>query len=323
MKMSSDDKKIMETAKILEINIPQEQAGMRIDKGLSEGSSLEGMDLSRSRIQRLLQDGMILVNDRPVRPSYRLQAGDVVCVQIPAIRPAAIVPEDIPLDILYEDAHLLIVNKPQGMVVHPAPGHEEHTLVNAVLFHCQGDLSGINGELRPGIVHRIDRDTSGALVVCKDDRTHQDLAAQLKEHTITRVYHAIVQGNVKVDEGRIDASIGRHPTDRKRMSIHSRSGRRAVTHYRVLERFGGYTYIQCRLETGRTHQIRVHMASIAHPLLGDSLYNRSKDNPFRLNGQALHAYVLGFKHPHSGEYLEVSAPFPGYFIELLNKLRNR
>lgn len=302
-----------------EIIVTQEQAGQRIDKCLA----LEEMGLSRSRIQSLLHEEMILVGQKPAKPSYRLQAGDTVRVQIPESRPVSIVPEDIPLDILYEDGYLLVVNKPQGMVVHPAPGHGEHTLVNAVLAHCKGDLSGINGELRPGIVHRIDRDTSGALVICKDDRTHQDLAEQLKEHTINRVYHAVVQGNIKEEKGRINAPIGRHPTDRKRMSTHSRCGRPAVTHYEVLERFGKYTYIQCRLETGRTHQIRVHMASISHPLLGDPVYNRDKKNPFHLNGQALHAHVLGFRHPHSGKYLEVSAPFPGYFIELLNKIKRQ
>ncbi len=299
-----------------EIIIRQEQDGQRIDKCLA----LEETGLSRSRIQKLLREGMILVNQGPVRPSCRLRTGDIVRVQIPESRPVSIIPEDIPLEILYEDAYLLVVNKPQGMVVHPAPGHGEHTLVNAVLAHCKGDLSGINGELRPGIVHRIDRDTSSALVICKDDHTHQDLAEQLKEHTINRVYHAVVQGDIKEDRGTIDAPIGRHPTDRKRMSTHSRCGKRAVTHYEVIKRYGKYTYIQCRLETGRTHQIRVHMASISHPLLGDPVYNRDKKDPFHLEGQALHAHILGFCHPHSGRYLEVSAPFPGYFKELLNKI---
>lgn len=299
-----------------EIVIGQEQENQRIDKGIS----LEAEGISRSRLQKLLKEEMVLVNEKPVKPSYRLQAGDTVCVQIPQSRPVSIVPEEIPLDILYEDDFLLVVNKPQGMVVHPAPGHAEHTLVNAVLAHCQGNLSGINGELRPGIVHRIDQYTSGALVICKDDRTHQDLAEQLKEHTIHRIYHAVVLGNIREETGSVNAPIGRHPTDRKRMSIHSKSGRHAVTHYRVLERFGKYTYVQCQLETGRTHQIRVHMASISHPLLGDPLYNRNDQNPFHLPGQALHACVLGFRHPHSGEYLEVSAPFPESFTKLLDTL---
>lgn len=299
-----------------EIVIGQEQENQRIDKGIS----LEAEGISRSRLQKLLKEEMVLVNEKPVKPSYRLQAGDTVCVQIPQNRPVSIVPEEIPLDILYEDDFLLVVNKPQGMVVHPAPGHAEHTLVNAVLAHCQGNLSGINGELRPGIVHRIDQYTSGALVICKDDRTHQDLAEQLKEHTIHRIYHAVVLGNIREETGSVNAPIGRHPTDRKRMSIHSKCGRHAVTHYRVLERFGKYTYVQCQLETGRTHQIRVHMASISHPLLGDRLYNRNDQNPFHLPGQALHARVLGFRHPHSGEYLEVSAPFPESFTKLLDTL---
>lgn len=298
-----------------EIIVTSLQAGQRIDKGLF----LDENQISRSRLQKLLKDGQVLVNEKPVKPSYRLQAGDAVQVHIPKSQPVSITPEDIPLDILYEDDCLLVVNKPQGMVVHPAPGHTEHTLVNAVLAHCQGNLSGINGELRPGIVHRIDRDTSGALVICKNDSAHRNLAEQLKEHTICRVYHAVVKGNIKEDEGCVDAPIGRHPTDRKRMSVHSKCGRRAVTHYQVLKRFGAYTYVQCQLETGRTHQIRVHMASISHPLAGDPVYNKD-GNPLHLPGQALHAYILGFKHPCRGKYLEVSAPFPESFINLLNKL---
>lgn len=300
-----------------EITIAPGQGNQRIDKAIF----LEKQGLSRSRLQKLLKEGLVLVNGKPIKPSYRLRDGDLVHIDIPESRPASIVPEQIPLDILYEDEFLLVVNKPQGMVVHPAPGHAEHTLVNAVLAHCQGNLSGINGELRPGIVHRIDKDTSGALVVCKDDYTHQELAKQLKEHSIHRVYDAIVQGNIKKDQGSIDAPIGRHPTDRKRMSVHSKCGRHAVTHYQVLERFPSCTYIQCRLETGRTHQIRVHMASISHPVLGDPLYNRSGSNPFHLAGQALHARMLGFTHPHTGKYLEVCAPLPEAFTRVLEKLR--
>lgn len=303
---------------IREFVITASQDNLRIDKALS----LEEEGISRSRLQKLLKEGRVLVNQKPVKPSFRLQTGDQVCVHIPESQPVSIVPEAIPLDILYEDEYLLIVNKPQGMVVHPAPGHSGHTLVNAVLAHCSGNLSGINGELRPGIVHRIDRDTSGALVVCKDDRTHQNLAEQLKEHTIHRIYHAVVHGNLKEDQGCVNAPVGRHPTDRKRMSVHSKNGRHAVTHYQVLERYNGsYTYIQCRLETGRTHQIRVHMSSIGHPLAGDPLYNKNNGNPFHLPGQALHARVLGFLHPADGRYLEVSAPFPESFLGLLEKLR--
>ena len=229
-------------------------------------------------------------------------------------------PEAIPLDILYEDDDILVVNKPKGMVVHPSPGHYTHTLVNAVLYHCKGQLSGINGVIRPGIVHRIDMDTTGSLLVCKNDRAHQILAEQLKEHSITRRYHAVVYGNFREDKGTVDKEIGRHPTDRKKMSTHSASGRRAVTHYRVLERFGNYTYIECELETGRTHQIRVHMSSIGHPLLGDNVYGPAKC-PFSLQGQTLHAKILGIHHPSTGEYMEFDAPLPDYFVRLLSTLR--
>ena len=233
-----------------------------------------------------------------------------------------ILPEDIPLDILYEDNDILILNKPKGMVVHPAPGHYSGTVVNAVMYHCQNELSGINGVLRPGIVHRIDMDTTGSLVVCKNDAAHQALALQLKEHKITRKYHAIIVGNLKTDKGTVDASIGRHPIDRKRMSVHSRNGRHAVTHYRVLERFGNYSYIECELETGRTHQIRVHMSSIGHPILGDTVYGPQKC-PFNLTGQTLHAKILGITHPSTGEYMEFDAPIPEYFLKILAQLRRR
>ena len=298
--------------------ISQDQNQMRIDKALC----LEEDGISRSRLQKLLKEGNVLVNQKPVKPSFRLQTGDTVCVYIPESQPVSMIAESIPLDILYEDEFLLIVNKPQGMVVHPAPGHTEHTLVNAVMAHCGTSLSGINGELRPGIVHRIDKDTSGALVICKDDRTHQNLAEQLKEHTIHRLYHAVVHGNIKEDQGSINAQVGRHPTDRKRMSVHSKNGRHAVTDYQVIQRYHGrFTHIQCRLETGRTHQIRVHMASIGHPLAGDPLYNKNGGNPYHLPGQALHARILGFQHPATGKYLEVSAPFPESFLGLLERLK--
>ena len=230
-------------------------------------------------------------------------------------------PENIPLDILYEDDDLLVVNKPKGMVVHPAAGHSSGTLVNAVLYHCRGNLSGINGVLRPGIVHRIDMDTTGALVICKSDFAHQSLAEQLSVHSITRKYRAIVHGNLKEDEGTVRGAIGRHPTDRKKMAINERNGKPAVTHYRALERFGNYTYIECQLETGRTHQIRVHMASIGHPLLGDAVYGPKKCPVKNLQGQTLHAMVLGFIHPRTGAYMEFEAPLPEYFSNLLLQFR--
>ena len=230
-------------------------------------------------------------------------------------------PENIPLDILYEDDDLLVVNKPKGMVVHPAAGHSSGTLVNAVLYHCRGNLSGINGVLRPGIVHRIDMDTTGALVICKSDFAHQSLAEQLSVHSITRKYRAIVHGNLKEAEGTVRGAIGRHPTDRKKMAINERNGKPAVTHYRVLERFGNYTYIECQLETGRTHQIRVHMASIGHPLLGDAVYGPKKCPVKNLQGQTLHAMVLGFIHPRTGAYMEFEAPIPEYFSNLLLQFR--
>ena len=230
-------------------------------------------------------------------------------------------PEDIPLSVLYEDEHLLVVDKPKGMVVHPSAGHYSGTLVNALLYHCRGNLSGINGVLRPGIVHRIDKDTTGALLVCKTDLAHRDLAQQLKDHSITRRYRAIVHGNLTEDEGTVEGPIGRHPTERKKMAVNQKNGKPAVTHYRVLERFGNYTYIECRLETGRTHQIRVHMSSIGHPLLGDLVYGPRKCPVSGLEGQTLHAMVLGFIHPATKEYLEFTAPLPEYFEKLLIKFR--
>ena len=261
-----------------EYELTADESGERIDKFLSRNCE----NLSRSYIQKLLKDGNIIVNK--------------LAVKIPESEPLDILPEDIPLDILYEDSDILIVNKPKGMVVHPSPGHYTHTLVNAVLYHCGGNLSGINGVIRPGIVHRIDMNTTGSLLICKNDRAHQILAEQLKEHSITRRYHAIVHGNIKEDSGTVDAPIGRHPADRKKMSTKSQHGRHAVTHYRVLERFGSYTYIECELETGRTHQIRVHMSSIGHPILGDDVYGPARC-PFKLEGQTLHAKTLGIIHP--------------------------
>lgn len=301
-----------------ELYLTAENQGERIDRFLS--TNLE--DLSRSYIQKLVKEKGILVNGNPVKANYKVNAGDEICVQIPEPEPLDILPEDIPLDILYEDDDILVVNKPKGMVVHPAPGHYSHTLVNAVLYHCGSRLSGINGVVRPGIVHRIDMDTTGSLLICKNDRAHQILADELKKHNITRRYHAVVYGNLKEDTGTVNAAIGRHPTDRKKMSTKAPNGRRAVTHYRVLERFGDYTYIECELETGRTHQIRVHMSSIGHPILGDSIYGPAKA-PFKLDGQTLHAKILGITHPSTGKYMEFDAPLPEYFMSLLDKLRNR
>lgn len=301
-----------------EIVLTAEYSGERIDRFLSR--DLE--DLSRSYIQKLLKNGDILVNGSAVKANYKVSEDDRICVRIPDPQVPDIVPEDIPLDILYEDDDILIVNKPKNMVVHPAPGHYSHTLVNAVLYHCGGRLSGINGVLRPGIVHRIDKDTTGSLLICKNDRAHQILAEALKKHDITRRYHAVVIGNIKEDSGTVNAPIGRHPTDRKKMSTKATNGRNAVTHYRVLERFGDYTYIECELETGRTHQIRVHMASVGHPILGDEIYGPSKC-PFRLEGQTLHAKILGIHHPVSGEYMEFDAPLPQYFKELLERLKRK
>ena len=288
----------------------------RLDKFLSAMLP----DQSRSYLQKIIKDGNVLVNGEPKKSSYRLEDGDEVTADLPELKSPDIEPENIPLDILYEDDSILMVNKPKGMVVHPSAGHYTGTLVNAVLWHCQGQLSGINGVSRPGIVHRIDKDTTGVLVVCKNDAAHNAVAAQLKEHSITRKYRAIVHGVIKEDEGTVDAPIGRHPTERKKMASGVKNGKRAVTHYRVLERFQGYTYVECQLETGRTHQIRVHMASIHHPLLGDTVYGPAKDT-HHLEGQTLHAMVLGLIHPVTGEYLEVEAPLPEYFENLLKKFR--
>lgn len=276
--------------------------------------------LSRSYIQKIIKDGSVTVNDSVVKSNYRVKVEDIVHFIIPPQTEPDIPPQDIPLDILYEDDDILIINKPKDMVVHPAPGHYEGTVVNAVIFHCKDSLSGINGVMRPGIVHRIDKDTTGSLIICKNDEAHNDIARQLKEHSITRKYRAIVYGRISQEEGTVNAPIGRHPTDRKKMAVNEKNGKHAVTHYKVLERFDKYTYIECQLETGRTHQIRVHMASIGHPLLGDTVYCNVKP-PYKLSGQTLHAMTIGFIHPRTHEYMEFDAPLPQYFLDLLNKLR--
>ena len=291
----------------LEFNVDASANNIRIDRYLAD----QCPEHSRSYIQKLLKEEQVLVNGHVIKANYNTQSGDYIEFHIPDPEVLDILPENIPLDILYEDDYVLVVNKPKDMVVHPSAGHTSGTLVNAVMAHCGEHLSGINGVLRPGIVHRIDKDTTGALLICKDDVVHRDLAEQLKEHSIKRRYRAVVQGNLKEDEGTVNAPVGRHPTDRKKM---------AINHYKVLERFGQATYIECRLETGRTHQIRVHMASLGHPLLGDTVYGSSK-NPYHLQGQALHAMILGFVHPITGEYLEFEAPLPEYFSKLLEKLR--
>ena len=277
-------------------------------------------EMSRSHIQKLIRDGNVTVNKEAVKANYKVSLGEIIEIDIPEPECLDIVPENIPLDILYEDEDILVVNKPKGMVVHPAPGHYSGTLVNAIMFHCKENLSGINGVLRPGIVHRIDMNTTGSLLICKNDKSHRFLAEQLKEHSITRKYHAIVYGNLKEDNGTIESPIGRHPVERKKMSTKSKNGRPAVTHYHVLERFGNFTYIECQLETGRTHQIRVHMSSIGHPILGDDLYGPAKC-PYTLEGQTLHAKILGIVHPTTKEYIEFDAPLPEYFLDLLEKLR--
>ncbi len=294
--------------------IPPEDEEERIDKWIS--NTLQS--LSRSYIQKLIKDNLVFVNDKPQKASYRVKADEEIRFQIPDAAKPSIPAEDIPLSILYEDEDILIVDKPKGMVVHPAPGHYCGTLVNAVMFHCQEHLSGIGGIMRPGIVHRIDKDTTGSLIICKNDIAHQNISAQLKAHTITRKYRAIVYGYMPDPEGCIDAPIGRDPKERKKMAV-TANGKPAITHYKVLKSSKEYSYLECQLETGRTHQIRVHMASIGHPLLGDSVYGRNK-SPFHLTGQTLHAMTIGFLHPSSGKYLEVEAPLPEYFTHLLSIL---
>ena len=290
-------------------------AGERLDAFLAR--SLEGF--SRSAVQRLTEEGCVTRNGRPCRKNDRLEIGDELTVTLPEVKPVEIAAKEIPLEIVYEDQDVAVINKPKGLVVHPAPGHTDDTLVNGLLYAMGDRLSGINGEMRPGIVHRIDKDTSGLLAIAKNDLAHAVLASQLKDHTMARTYEAIVCGNMKEDSGTVDAPIGRHPTDRKKMCVTSRNSKPAVTHWEVVERFPGYTHIRCRLETGRTHQIRVHMAYIGHPILGDTVYGAKKPYP-GLAGQCLHARRLSFVHPATGERMTVECPLPAYFTALLEKL---
>lgn len=310
-----EDFEAQERDNVMEWTIAPPEAGERIDKYVTESA---GEDVSRSQVQLWIKEGHITVNGRPVKPNYKLAAEDVVELTVPEPAEADIAGEPIPLDIVYEDADVIVVNKPRGMVVHPAPGHYTGTLVNALLYHCT-DLSGINGTMRPGIVHRIDKDTSGLLMAAKNDKAHTALAAQLKAHSVTRKYIAVVHGNVAHDQGTIDAPIGRDPSDRKKYVVTDKNSKHAVTHFIVLERLANYTLLQLKLETGRTHQIRVHMKYIGHPLVGDPVYGRSKGNP--IEGQALHAQTLEFVHPRSGTYMEFEADLPDDMIHLLDVLR--
>ena len=301
----------------LTLQANKEDAGTRVDAWLA--AQVEG--LTRSAAARLLEEGRVTRDGRPLAKNYKLTGGETLAVSLPEPEPVDALPQNIPLDIVYEDADVIVVNKPKGLVVHPAPGHPDGTLVNALLHHCGDSLSGIGGELRPGIVHRIDRDTSGLIIAAKNDFAHQKLAAQLQDHTLARIYRCIVTGNLREDAGTVNAPIGRHPVDRKKMAVVS-NGRPAVTHWTVLERFPGFTYVECRLETGRTHQIRVHMAHIGHPILGDTVYGNKKPVP-GLQGQCLHAVGLRFLHPRTGEPVELSCSLPEEFQTQLQKCRAR
>lgn len=302
---------------MIKVNVPAGVDQVRLDQFLS---TLEEPEISRSYASKLIKDDRIQLNGKSCKASSRVKEGDELLIDMPEPVSLDVVAEDIPLDIVYEDEDFLIVNKPKGMVVHPAAGHYQGTLVNAVMNHCGEELSTINGVMRPGIVHRIDKNTTGLLVVCKNDKAHKSLAEQLKEHSITRKYVAIVCGNIKEDSGTVDAPLGRSKKDRKKQAIDMVDGRHAVTHFRVLERFSDYTLVECILETGRTHQIRVHMASIGHPVLGDDVYGPKKC-PFTLEGQCLHAKVLGFIHPSTGEYVEFDSEYPEYLKRLMDRLR--
>ena len=296
------------------LQITAEESGERIDALLAHMLP----QLSRSAAQRLLEEGRVLLQGAPVRKNYRCSAGDRFLLSLPEAEEVPLVPQNIPLDVVYEDGDVIVVNKPRGLVVHPAPGHPDGTLVNALLFHCGDSLSGIGGEKRPGIVHRIDKDTSGLLIVAKNDFAHQALSAQLADRSLSRVYEAVVRGTLREDVGTVSKPIGRHPTDRKRMAVLP-GGRPAVTHWEVLARYRGYTHIRCRLETGRTHQIRVHMASLGHPLLGDETYGAPAPDK-GLSGQCLHARELKFIHPRTAEPVRLETELPGYFLEVLSRL---
>ena len=302
---------------MIPLDLTADREGERLDAFLARSVP----DLTRSAAQRLLEQGAVTLRDRPAKKNDRTRPGDRLTVCLPEPQPVDLVPQDIPLDVVYEDEDVIVVNKPVGLVVHPAPGHPDGTLVNALLYHCGSSLSGINGELRPGIVHRIDRDTSGLIVAAKNDRAHLALAAQLQDHSLARVYEAVAVGGFREDSGTVDAPIGRHPVDRKKMAVDRKNGREAVTHWSVLARYPGYTHVECRLETGRTHQIRVHLASIGHPLLGDTVYGSKKPWP-GLAGQCLHARKLRFIHPSTGEPLELECPLPGWFRDVLEKLEH-
>ena len=297
------------------LKLTADRAGERADAFLARCVP----DLTRSAAQRLLEEGAVTLGGRPVKKNYKTAPGDVLEAVLPDPEPVAILPQNIPLDVVYEDADVIVVNKPVGLVVHPAPGHPDGTLVNALLYHCGDSLSGINGELRPGIVHRIDRDTSGLIIAAKNDRAHLALAAQLQDHSLARVYEAVAVGNLREDSGTVDAPIGRHPVDRKKMAIDYKNGRPAVTHWSVLGRYPGYTHVECRLETGRTHQIRVHLASIGHPLLGEVVYGSKKPWP-GLAGQCLHARKLKFVHPTTGKPVELECPLPDWFEKVLKQI---
>ena len=295
------------------LTVSAEDAGSRIDKYISDNIA----ELTRSAVQGLIEKGLVLVNGQEVSKNCTLKAGDEVTAEIPEPEPMDAVPEDIPLDIVYEDVDLLVVNKPKGMVVHPAHGNYTGTLVNALLHHCGDSLSGINGVIRPGIVHRIDKNTSGLLIVAKNDASHLKLAEQIKTHSFTREYEAVACGYFKETEGTVDAPIGRHKTDRKKMCVTTENSRNAVTHYSVIKQYGGYAHVKLRLETGRTHQIRVHLSYIGHPVLGDDVYGK----PYKgIEGQCLHARKIGFIHPSTGEYMEFESELPGYFVSILSKL---